>query len=84
MDGLQIVAVAPLLAILLCVSLGNCCMTRGLRATIQHFEQRLHTLETVVPARPTPPQHVPLQQPPLTYYYPQPPYPSAPRKSTIV
>ncbi len=54
MEGIQVAAFAPLLAVILCASLGNCCMTRGLRATIRNLEQRLQTLESVVPARPTP------------------------------
>ena len=95
MDGFQIAAFAPLLAVILCSSIGNCCMTRGLRSTIRNLEERLMTLESVVPARPTPqviftppPQLPPLQphQPP-SYYYPQQqtyPYPSAPRTSSVI
>ena len=98
MEGIQVAAFAPLLAVILCASLGNCCMTRGLRATIQSLEHRLQTLESVVPARPTPhvvlappPQLPPLSSLPQTYYYPQqsyaqplPPYPSAPRTSSVI
>lgn len=99
MEGFQIAAFAPLLAVILCTSLGNCCMNRGLRARLQSAEERIYTLESVVPARPTvvltPPP--PLQRPPLqpqyplqptSYYYPQQPYmnppPSAPRTSSVI
>jgi len=88
MEGIQIAAFAPFLAVILCTSLGNCCMTRGLRATIRNLEERLDTLESVR-ATPhviltPPPQLPPLQpqQPPPSYYYPQQqtyPYPSTPR-----
>jgi len=86
MEGIQIVTFAPLLAVILCVSVGNCCLSRGLRNTIQNLEQRLTTLETnrqtphVILAPPPPLQRPPLlQQQPPSYYYQQPPYPSAPR-----
>jgi hypothetical protein len=98
MEGFQIAAFAPLLAVILCASLGNCCMTRGLRTTILNLEQRVQTLESVR-ATPQviltpPPQLPPLPQTysqpahPPSYYYPQQPYmnptPSAPRTSSII
>ena len=99
MEGFQVAAVAPFLVVLLCASVGNCCMTRGLRNTIRILEERLATLESVR-ATPQviltpPPQLPPLQsqQPPSSYYYPQQqvypqqqpyPYPSAPRTSSII
>ena len=98
MEGIQIAAFAPFLAVILCASVGNCCLTRGLRNTIRSLEERLATLESVR-ATPqvilTPPlQRPPLQsQPPPSYYYPQQqvypqqqsyPYPSAPRTSSVI
>ena len=84
MEGIQIIAFAPILVIILCTSVGNCCMTRGLRATIQHLEQRIYNLESVKSTPRvilTPPPQLP---PSSSYYYPSPPYPSAPHTSYTV